>query len=352
MSSSGSVERSDLVERFRIPLVWRLLSLPGEPSDKCQSPFREDKHPSFTIFDEGKAFKDFSTGEGGNVFRFYGIASGCGPLNEYRAFKDFLRSKGYAITANSSANPSSVTAERFSGLGKGKSDPGDQSVLKAALATFRSPTDNDCRAIADKRGINAIGCYLAGRLGCLVIGEVGGFKSWILTDAAQRCAEARRMDGEPYPAIGTLKERKAHTLKGSKKNWPLGLQPYLGFHERVQKILWVEGGPDYLAACHWIGIYKPFDVLPVTMLGAVAGQAGLDEEALELLRGRRIRVIPHADQAGEKTQINWVAMLRALGCEVDGLHVEELHGQAKDLNDLTRLLTEEQQEADAVNLLP
>ena len=46
-----------------------------EPSANCSSPFRNDTHPSFSVFDDGKAFNDFATGDAGNVFRFYGIAA-------------------------------------------------------------------------------------------------------------------------------------------------------------------------------------------------------------------------------------------------------------------------------------
>ena len=355
-SQATGVERADLVERFRIPMVWRLLGLPGDPDAKCHSPFREDRHPSFTIFDNGKAFKDFSTGEGGNVFRFFGMATGAGALNEYKAFKTFVQSKGYAIASNGSENRSSAVSSSVSEPREGKhSEPGTESPLKTILDTFRLPSPNECRSIATLRGLSPVATFHAALLGCLLVGQVGGFDSWILTDAAKKCAEARRMDGELYPAIGPLKERKAHTLKGSKKNWPLGLKPECPGHERVSKLLWVEGGPDYLAACHWIGLFhRPYDILPVTMLGTSAGQAGLDQEALELLRERRIRIVYHAEEKGTgwNAALAWATILEGIGCEVDALHVDVLEPAAKDLNDLTRLMNNERQEKDAERLLP
>jgi hypothetical protein len=90
------------------------------------------------------------------------------------------------------------------------------------------------------------------------------------------------------------------------------------------------------------------------MLGAMAGSAGLDDEALELLKGRRIRIIWHVEQnqAGRNAVCAWVEKLKAIGCDGDALNVSILHQDAKDLNDLTRLLSPEQQEAFATDLLP
>ena len=41
-------------------LAWR-------PRKSCASPFRADRHPSFSVFDGGRAWKDFATGEHGDA---------------------------------------------------------------------------------------------------------------------------------------------------------------------------------------------------------------------------------------------------------------------------------------------
>ena len=55
-----------LKDMLRIPEIWQKLDLPGTPRPACRSPFRPDRHPSFAIYDEGRKWKDFATGE----FRF------------------------------------------------------------------------------------------------------------------------------------------------------------------------------------------------------------------------------------------------------------------------------------------
>lgn len=45
------------------------VALKGKGKLYC-SPFRKDEHPSFSIFGDGKLFKDLATGETGNVISF------------------------------------------------------------------------------------------------------------------------------------------------------------------------------------------------------------------------------------------------------------------------------------------
>ena len=102
-------------------------------------------------------------------------------------------------------------------------------------------------------------------------------------------AEARRIDRKPYPAIGSLGERKSHTLPGSSKSWPVGILP-TGFEEpwlkeHCHKILLVEGGPDYLAACQLIAA-EVCNILPVAMLGSSASHC------------RRCTALFHGAQSG------------------------------------------------------
>ena len=45
-------------EGLRIPELWAILSLPGKPARSCQSPFREDRNPSFSIYNSGRKWAD------------------------------------------------------------------------------------------------------------------------------------------------------------------------------------------------------------------------------------------------------------------------------------------------------
>lgn len=205
------------------------------------------------------------------------------------------------------------------------------------------------RGLAALRHVNPLAVAQAAIRGCLFFGTVCGHWSWILTDERRLCMEARRMDGKPYPAIpNSLPERKAHTLKGSVKCWPVGLAfksgafgtyPGLGLND-FANVIFVEGGPDYLAAWDF-SLRNGSQSLPVAMLGAGAGNAGIHPEAIQRLRGRRVRVFPHFDEngAGSAAFERWKAQLA--GCTVDSFRFDGLRmadgSPVKDLNHCNRI---------------
>jgi len=167
-----------------------------------------------------------------------------------------------------------------------------------------------------------------GFLGTLGFADVAGFPCWILTDADRRLAEARRLDGEMFPAIGNLGERKSHTLRGSCKSWPLGMNPP-GITVPPGLPVWlVEGGPDYLAACDVL-MQSAREFLPVAMMGA--GQ-NIHAEALPFFQDREVRILAHPDESGLAAAKNWHKQLAAVGARP---RADQLQGG--DLNDLVKL---------------
>ena len=75
-----------LKENLRIPEVWHRLGLPGEPSLSCRAPFRPDKSPSFSVYDDGRRWKDHGTGEGGDVIDFIANAFDIAKKEAYKRF--------------------------------------------------------------------------------------------------------------------------------------------------------------------------------------------------------------------------------------------------------------------------
>ena len=156
------------------------------------------------------------------------------------------------------------------------------------------------------------------------------------------------MDGAPFAASGRLGARKTHTLPGSVKSWPVGLLLDGPWTEYFQKLLWVEGSGDLAAAYHFA--VPAGNWLPVAMLGASVKQ--LHPEAIQWLRGKQVRMVPHVDAAGHAAIERWGTLLEKLGCAVD---VFELGGlcrangtPVKDLNDCTELLPEHRAEMEGL----
>lgn len=314
-----------LKERLRIPEVWERLGLPGTPALSCRSPFRRDNKPSFSVYDEGRRWKDHSTGEGGDVIDFIAIACN---VDSKAATQRFLAMAGVPVDILPAPPRASIHR------------PG---VL--CLPPLRRGTPAELEAVAQSRRIHSQAVALAQSMGTVMFSEVCGFPCWLLTDAARRIAEARRINGKPFPVVGTLGERKAHTIKGSCKAWPAGVA-VLRELSAFRAIMLVEGGPDYLAALHFVYEAQAWDILPVAMLGRSAG-AHIAPEALALLRGRRVRIYPHADAdgGGETSAHQWCAQLQAAGCQVDGFTFAGLHRRdgrpVKDLNDAALISPEQ-----------
>ena len=86
------VERGQLLKiANRERQLWELLNLPGLPKRTCNSPFRKDRHASFSISRTGELFNDFATGTGGDAIDFLEQATG---LNRAAACRRFIELAG------------------------------------------------------------------------------------------------------------------------------------------------------------------------------------------------------------------------------------------------------------------
>jgi len=300
--------RAEVKSRLTIPQVAAGF-FPGWTAGKsCKSPFRQDKTPSFSVFDSGRAWKDHATNERGDVISFFQKSTGT----------DF---------------PKAVEAlARMAGIFEEKERPQKKASL-CFPADLHIGSDAELSGVAKLRNVNLEAVRIASDRGLLRFGTVGGFGCWILTDQSGKAAQARRCDGLPFEAAGGLSARKAHTLKGSCQSWPLGLLEAA----EAAFLAVVEGGPDLLAGLMFAHAEGAADrVGVVAMLGA--GNR-LTDDALPHFRKKRIRIFRHADQAGEKAANGWARQLEAVGCAVDifdcGGAPLTGGGTSNDLNDLT-----------------
>ncbi len=172
--------------------------------------------------------------------------------------------------------------------------------------------------------------------------------SWIITDATRRVGEFRRLDNLPYP------KQKHDAIKAwstAGKSWPVGAEA-IGDKENV---LMVEGGPDVLAAIHFL---LGFGMLrEVAVVGMLGGGNHIADDALPLFKGKRVRSMIDADEvkeqlvkkrdgttkvrrsrAGYDSGLRWQNTLLAAGASFEAFNLWGLtraDGRAvKDVNDL------------------
>ncbi|MEM9160263.1 MAG: CHC2 zinc finger domain-containing protein [Verrucomicrobiota bacterium] len=313
-------------ERLRIPKLWKLLGLPGQPRESCHSPFREDKKASFSIYEEGRRYHDHATGEGGDAISFLSVTLDLSRNDACRRFMELADD-----------NPSIVEEERYWREEK-RSKSCDLPVLDVG-------TRSEVEQLARLRGLNVDGVLLARERGSLRFGEVWGHRCWIILDQDHLNAQARRLDGACFPAYrDKLSERKAHTLAGSKAAWPVGAREA----SRYEMIALVEGGADLLAAFYWINAGGWNDrVSAMAMLGA---SNSVCPDAVGLLAGRRVRIFPHLDEAGRSAAMRWARQLKAVGCDIDAFDFSGLKMKSgepvNDLNDCAHVPREELRQLD------
>ncbi len=321
---AGEIGIEEIKARLSIPEAWRLLNLPGQPGKSCMSPFREDRHPSFSVFAEGRRFRDHASGDSGTVIDFIQLALDV-PLPEALAW---AREKCGGATSPLAAQ--SNTARKPAGKPRGGAPKSP--ALRPARA-------GELEKLAEMRGYSLETLAAAQAGGLLCFADVWQRVAWCVCDPCGRIAEGRRLDGLPWDAYGAMPVRKCHAWGGG-KSWPVNLEAAA----RFPKLAFVEGGPDVLAALEIVRREGAADAVGVVgMLGAA--NTRLDAEALPFLRGKLVRLFPHADEAGRRAAREWARVLREAGAaRVDAFDLSGIvrrDGQpGKDLCDLLNIAPE------------
>lgn len=315
-------------DRLGIPDLWRRLGLPGTPAPTCRCPWREDRRPSFSITPNGRLWHDFTTGKGGDAVDFLAHALGVPDGIAVRRFREMA--DGLAVHIPAAMPVQEPTPRR-----------------PFIPPAWHEGSTMDRAALARIRAVRIEAIRIAVERGLVRFGEWRGRRSWFVTDPAGRCAQARRLDGQPWEEI----EAKAWTLPGSQATWPAGI----GAADRFPVVALVEGGPDLLAAIHFAWCEGAEDrTAPVAMLGAGLRIAA---DALPQFAGKRVRLFPHADPAGHEAGERWALQLSSVGAVVDAFRISGLRmrngGPAKDLNDLTQVHPDDFEEHRALwSLMP
>ncbi|HWB02465.1 MAG TPA: CHC2 zinc finger domain-containing protein [Verrucomicrobiales bacterium] len=326
-------------DRLRIPELWRLLQLPGNPPQRgaggCVSPFRADRHPSFSIFDEGRMWKDHATGDGGDAVHFLMHAEQTDRRTALRRLLDLANVSGGAVFPRRDDPVPVFQRARAEETTENRKYP-DVSMLHRATAA-------DIEAIARLRRVDAAAVARAAYCGHLRTGFHSGHRCWALADGPPGepdcIAEIRRIDGKNVPAQGHPEGIRGKTLPGSRKDWPVGVS--LLAHPDARRlapvVLLCEGMPDLLAAHHFIHRAGRQGLYPVTVLGR--NNNVLHPLAVSLLSALRIRIYAHADSdgGGLAAAARWAAQLP--GCDIDAFDFTRLRRTGgipvNDLNDCT-----------------
>ncbi len=272
----------------------------------CRCPWRPDHHPSFSVFANGTKWKDHGTGEAGDALDFFQRVSG---LSQPDACREFLRMASGGYISASSFPPTS---------------PHRPIIAPPALSLG---AESHWEALAKKRAVAMLAVESAVERGLVQFGVFRGRNAWFVTDSSRRVIQARRLDGDRWWPNGP----KAMNLLGGTASWPVGVADI----ELFSRIIMVEGGPDILAAFHFLLLAgRHLDVTVVAMLGA---SNGIHPDAIGLFCSKHVRIVPHLDAVGADAAIRWRRQLVLGGANVGVVPIATLalgRDRMKDLNDL------------------
>lgn len=280
---------SSKIEKIRaacsIEWAWLNLGFPGRPARTCKSPFREDKKPSFSVYmsSSGQRWYDQATAEGGDVIDFWAKAK---EISNEEAFGQLCVMLGIEVKASAKYKPEPESKVEW---------PHD----------LRPASEVECEALGMLRDLPAAAFDIANRLGFLKVGMHKGEVLWFLTDASGKGGEGKTFTGEPCAASG----KKTAALPGTSKSWCYGLKSENEYWDKIDKLILVEGVPDFFAALELVTNY-PGNARPITMLGASTRPG---DETRSYINDRECLIIGHNDPEGVKAIEMWRKRLQELG---------------------------------------
>jgi hypothetical protein len=316
--------------KARVPLTVaaRALGLDlRKPNGVQPSPLRPDRSPSFTVTGD-RLWHDHATGIGGDVVSLVQTATGC---DTREAIRRVLSLAG--LDSGPGLSPPRL-------LPRPPAPPPPPKRDTLTGLDLRFPTVGELATIARaRRWICWVGLDIAADRGLLRTARVSHrgdvFEYWILTDAARKSGQARRLDGEPWPGPDG-RTFKSISLRSDEEH-PLGLADILDADRPA--VLLCEGEPDALAAL--LLAWCADAAARVGVLCLPGASRGLAPPVLEGLKGRRVRIVRQADAAAHRAAALWLDSLLAAEIRADIVNLDGLtrpDGEpAKDLADLCAL---------------
>lgn len=311
---------TEAMGRIDIDYAWNALGLPGQPGKCCKSPFRDDRKPSFSVFDNGKAWKDHATGEAGNVVDFVAAAKAISNGDACR----WLISTARTGSPGPSLSPrprrkKGIESERSKEprrpLNLPPLDRGSYGNVLRLQESRKLPMNAGLELLIQRKVLQFGGMH----------DRCGPCRVWLLLDSSLLNAQARRLDGMHWQSLPG--EPKAKTLKGSVAAWPIGAADLVD----RDVVMFCEGGPDLLAAATaaYIESAEAFHRIGFVCMAGASNQISAD--ALPLFSGKVIRIYQHADRAGTAAAGRWYWQLQAAGAA--SVDIWESDREGEDLND-------------------
>lgn len=273
-------------DTLRIPELAAKRGWEWHPGRSCAVPYRADRNFSGSVLNDGRLFHDFASSE---TLDAPGLLARVEGLDARTACKLFIELAGTALA-------SGINTPRVASPFKIHQVDHEKPVLPK-LDRLRP---EERLALAHLRGLSAAAVDLADQHGFLHGMHWCGQRAWAITDSERWNCQWRRLDGGKWKGKNgnEFKSWSASRLGENRPRagWPIGIVQA----SKASSIVLVEGGPDLLAAYHFLHLAGMVDnVAPVAMLGATR----IDPLALPFFTNKRVRLMCHADDARDRKSV-------------------------------------------------
>jgi hypothetical protein len=299
-------------ESVSIADAWTRLGLPDPPPEGnrlVRSPIREERTPSFSIFQGGRRWKDHGDRTSGDLLDFVQAATGeDGPAAIQRVLEwagDVAPLSGHGATS-SSPPPQSPTSPGKTRIISDERARDIRRFERSLWPEFHDPTQADIEQIARVRKLDACAVHAIASAGLLKVAKHNWERVFVIRE--KLFAQWRPLSGELFAG-----KHKALNFKGSEGAFVGAC--LLGTDK--QPALLIEGCVGLLEAAALIGGAKNGWAWTAVAATSSDSKFSAAPDLLAKLAGRRVRIIPDQDESGAKGAASWCDDLHAAGASVD-----------------------------------
>lgn len=293
-------------------------------------PVHDDRNPSFSVFGKRHEMAGcFPCGFTGDIFA---TSQWLGRSSSFvESVQDVAATVGVHLPGVSEGGRVKVHATRPRPAEKVGQESTKATGIKWPAKLFKDNGDI-LREFCVSRAIDHSTGWILQEAGIVRFCGIRGDLCFTVTDSSLIAAEIRKVDRSCF-----FDDRKAYPLAGVDKSWLPGMDMLRKAPPDTGVIL-TEGATDLITAFHLYAQYSrsrsgnDLSWQPATLLGAAC--KNLHPDCAEMLRGRRVRIVPDADAAGEMMAHFWADKLTSLKCSVEIVQIPA----GKDLTDIAPTL--------------
>ena len=327
--------------------IWDLTPVYNWPFKKTLSVqkafWRGDRKPSLSISKDGFKWIDFGTNKSGDQINLISEIHG---ISNSKACAEFMKmAEGVGVVLPMPKQSARSKSHIVKKPNLPKLDVPTADIIRRIVLLRELPSDRGvCEAI--RRGILWYG----------IVQDCAQFNVpvFVFTDSVRINAQARRLDGRTWNLSDKPKTKVLRPPGGQEVNWPIGCGALSG----ENLVILVEGEGDLLAAMELAQIQMGERIREIGFCFLSGITRSISQKAINRLKGRRVRIVPHADtdpDKGAKSADGWSSLLAEHGvpAEIFSLEgkVNAAGVQFKDLGEICSAITKNEVSNEAVKAI-